>query len=432
VSASTITLSYRIPADFASLNQSIGSLGGAQYTASVADTERTVQGLVTYFNHHFQFYGRKLNVVFYNGQGSVTTEVEGDGQAQATADATTVAQQIHAFADIDAQSPLYTQALSQQHVVNIGLPDSATATMESQAPYDWGTATSCDALVSAGMEVVDKELANRAASAAGGSLKGQTRKFAIIAPDNPNYQTCANEAIALAKQAGVTITDDLEYSLNINTVAAQDDNIIAKLANDQITTVILLTDPVSPIFLTERAAQQSYAPEWFVMGAGGDDTDPEGQAYDQGEWSHAFGVSFNGATVAEQSTLGYAAYKSVNNDEPAAVVVNPMYENLDILAIGLEMAGPDLTPTTFEQGMRAYPGSQTGNPNLQFGSWLFPTNVFNPVQDSWLISWDPNQTSIYNGSAGAYDVDSARYRSGQYPSGAPSFPSGFPMTPAGS
>ena len=159
VSASTITLSFRIPADFASLNQSVGSLGGAQFTASVAEVESTVQGLVTYFNDHFQFYGRKLKVAFFNGQGSVTNEVQGEGQAQATADATTVAQQIHAFADMDTQTPMYSEALSQQHVLNIGQTDSSEKEMEQLAPYAWGPGTTCDTLVSETMEVVDNELA---------------------------------------------------------------------------------------------------------------------------------------------------------------------------------------------------------------------------------------------------------------------------------
>ena len=44
--------------------------------------------MATYFDTHFQFYGRKLNIEYYNGQGNETNELLGTGQQQADADAT--------------------------------------------------------------------------------------------------------------------------------------------------------------------------------------------------------------------------------------------------------------------------------------------------------------------------------------------------------
>ena len=57
--------------------------------------------LATYFDNHFQFYGRKLNVEFFNGQGCITNELLGSGQQQADADAVTAAQSEHAFAELN-------------------------------------------------------------------------------------------------------------------------------------------------------------------------------------------------------------------------------------------------------------------------------------------------------------------------------------------
>lgn len=430
VTASTITLSYRIAADTSSTTQSLSSLGGASVATSVADTERTINGLVSYFNSRFQFYGRKLKVNYFNGQGSVTNELQGEGQAQATADATTVAQQIHAFADMTGSTQPYSDALAQQHVVNCCSSYESTQAMQSEAPYAWGPATSCNSLVQAVMGMVDGELANHPAGDAGGSLKGQPRKFAIISPQSGGDTSCSDEALGLAKQAGVTISDDLTYTLNLSTLTQQDDNIVAKLANDQITTVILLSDPISPLFLTERAAQQNYVPEWISTGVAGMDVDSIAQLYDQSEWSHAFGVSTNGAQAGSQANLGYFAYKSVNSDEPATTVVDTLYYTLDLLAIGIEMAGPDLTPATFQQGMRAYPGSQAGAKNAEFGTWAFPPGDFNASQGAFLEYWNPNQTSIVDGKPGAYVAMSPNYPFGQIPSGAPPLPADFPIAPA--
>ena len=65
---------------------------------------RTINGLVEYFNQRFQFYGRKLELVIYNGKGDVLKETTGGGQEGAQADALKVTQEIEAFADVSAVS----------------------------------------------------------------------------------------------------------------------------------------------------------------------------------------------------------------------------------------------------------------------------------------------------------------------------------------
>jgi hypothetical protein len=430
VTGSTITLAYRFASDFAATNEGADSLGGSAYTATQQQTENTINGLVTYFNNHFQFYGRKLKMVYFNGQSAALDEAQGEDQAQAAADATTVAQSLHAFGDASVITQVYAQALTQQHEMNFGIQYLNQADMAAMAPYAWGAGTDCTVDMQRVMNFVDNELANKPAAYAGGNLANQPRKFALITASNPTLQACANEALAQAKAAGVTIADDIPYALNVNTITAQDDNIVAKLANDGITSVILLTDPGSPLFLSERAAQQNYFPEWIESGAADVDYDENAQLYDQSEWSRAFGISFLGPTLPEQATLGYAAYKSVASDEPAPLVAFQMYELLDIISIGLQMAGPDLTPANFEAGMRAYPGSQAGAANAQYGTWAWPNNDFNPVQDSDFVYWNPNKISAFNGQQGGYVVASPRYGAGQYPVGNPPLPSGFPFTPS--
>ena len=66
---------------------------------------RTIEGLTEYFNRTYQMYGRKLDVVIYDGKGDVLKEATGGGQEGAEADALKVNQEIKAFADISAVSP---------------------------------------------------------------------------------------------------------------------------------------------------------------------------------------------------------------------------------------------------------------------------------------------------------------------------------------
>jgi hypothetical protein len=109
--------------------------------------------------------------------------------------------------------------------------------------------------------------------------------------------------------------------------------------------------------------------------------------------------------------------------------VDLFYEQLLEVAIGIQMAGPDLTPQNFEAGMRAYPGSTPNAPNALYGTWGFPAGHYTPQMDSAIIYWNPNKISPYNDKQGAYVLASPRYLPGAYPKGPAPLPSDFPITP---
>jgi hypothetical protein len=392
---------------------------------TTADIERTISALATYFNNHFQFYGRKLNIEYFNGQGSITNELLGSGQQQADADAVTSAQQLHAFAELNGASEPYGVALSQQHVVNFGVPYLSASFMGQYAPYMWSLDTESNDVVSATSELYLKSMAAGNADYAGGGLKGKPRKVAIIAPSNPWYQTAAQSAVADAAAAGHPIADNVQYQLNLATLSSQAATVISQLQNDGITTVFCGCDPVFPVYLTSRAAEQGYTPEWVVAGVALTDQDIVGQLFQQSEWAHAFGVSYNGQTLPKQQTFGYAAYKQVSPNTEPANAVDIIYAQMYEMAIGLQMAGPALTPQSFQNGMRAYPGSQAGAANALYGTWGFPAGHYTPQQDWTFIYWNPGQTSPYNDKKGAYVFSKSRIKIGSYPGGALPLPQGF-------
>jgi hypothetical protein len=431
VSASQINVTYRITSDSESFQQTLASLGGANIVDTTADIERTINALATYFNTHFQFYGRKLNVEFFNGQGSITNELLGSGQQQADADAVTASQQLHAFAELNGASEPYGVALSQQKVVNFGVPYLSADFMSQYAPYMWSLDTESNDVVAATSELGIKSMKGGNADYAGGSLQGKPRKVAIIAPSNPWYQTAAQSAVQQDNAAGFPVTDNIQYQLNLSTLSSQAATVISQLQNDGITTVFCGCDPVFPVYLTSRAAEQGYTPEWVVAGVALTDQDIVGQLFQQSEWSHAFGVSYDGATLPKQQTFGYAAYKQVSPSTEPANAVDIIYAQMYEMAIGLQMAGPDLTPQSFESGMRAYPGSQAGAPNALYGTWGFPNGHFTPQEDWTFIYWNPNLTSPYNDKQGAYVFSKTRTKIGSYAGGPMPLPNGFPFTPSG-
>ena len=175
-----------------------------------------------------------------------------------------------------------------------------------------------------------------------------------------------------------------------------------------MTTVICGCDPLLLTFLTAKAKEQNYFPEWMITGVALVDNDLIGQIFEQSEWSRAFGVSFSGPTQPQQQSLGYRAYKSVRQDEPS-IGVDLIYNQLYLLAIGIQGAGPNLTPQSFQKGMFDYP-AHTG----PYGTWGFGPGDFTGPDDAREIFYNPAATSNYNRAAGTY----------QDPNGGARFPIG--------
>ena len=118
-----------------------------------------------------------------------------------------------------------------------------------------------------------------------------------------------------------------------------------------------------------------------------------------------------------QQSIGYAAYKSVRQDEPA-FSVDLIYYQMAQMAIGFQMAGPNLTPQSFRDGMFAYP-RKLG----PAGSWGFGEHDYTTADDVREICWDPNAISNYNQKQGAFvETDHQRYAKGQIPGGDPGCP----------
>jgi hypothetical protein len=416
VSADTVTVSSRILSDTQSFLDTITQLTGGKITTSPEEAKRTFYGLVDYFNSRFQFYGRKLKVDLFDGKGTATAELQGGGQEEAEADAVKVAQELKAFADISSFTVPYADALSRRKVVNIGAPYMSREWLTARRPYSWSGFTDCSILTESTSDYGNKRLQRRPAAFAGGDLKGKMRKFATVTPENPWYQECVDAGLRIVKAAGNKIDDRIAYKLELNSMSNQAANIIAKLKSDNITTVVCGCDPLILIFLTAKATEQDYHPEWLEIGAALVDVDLVGQLYDQDQWSHAFGISYNGAYQPLRGSLGYHAYKSVRSDEPSLILADIIYYQLYILALGVQLAGPNLTPENFERGLFSYPGG-TG----PAGTWAFGPRHYTPTVDGREIYWDSKKISPQNNQPGSYveSMPGRRFKANEWPTGDP-------------
>ena len=426
VSANCIYLSYRQTTD-QSFQQTLAQLAGANLQDTNADTLRTIQALIQYFNTHYQFYGRQLCLKTFTGQGSLANELQGNGQAQAEADALT-AKSEGVFADMSGESEPYGADLARQGIVTLGDPYLSTDWHQQYAPYAWSVATEGTYVAQMAAEYSVQKLcpAGSPANFAGGSIKGKPRKFALLAPDNSWYQTSVQVAQQYMISHGCGTAANITpytYILDLGTESEQAKSLVAKLQSDGITTILCGCDPIFPVYLSADAGDH-YLPEMVEVGVALTDQDYVGQLYNQAFWSHAFGISPNEPTVPYTQTLGYAAYRTVDPNSQPAFFVNQIYEQLDQLAIGIQMAGPDLTPNTFQQGMFNY------SPRLgPFGMWGWSSSQYTVPNDVREVCWDPNATSPWNGKPGAWVTGSSgqRWAFGSIPKGPPGCPSGFPF-----
>jgi hypothetical protein len=419
VSATEITISARMAGlpDFSAAPSDNGP--AASFSIKPEEIKRTLEGLADYFNSRFQFYGRKMKVVFFDGKGNFNTELQGGGQEQVEADAVKAVEEIKAFGDIIAISAPYSDALARRGALSFGAPFMSQEWLKARRPYAWSATTDCTFIQQSVSDYVNKRLAGKAAKYAAGDLKGKPRTTAVIAPENPWYQQCVEAGEKVAKAAGHPNQARIAYKLDFNTLSNQAASIIAKLKSEKITTVICGCDPALPIFLTSKAQEQGYSPEWIITGAGFIDLDILGQLYQQDQWSHSLGVSFIGPLQPLRATTGYNAFKIARPNEEPSQLVDILYYLMDMLAIGVQHAGPQLTPETFERGMYAWPGGSG-----PAGTWKFTPGRYTPTQDAREIYWDRNAVSPQNKEKGSYveTMPGKRFRPGDWPATDPAVP----------
>ena len=405
ITPTTIRVAYRVTpdTDYASVVQQMAASDIPPDSPEAI--QRTMHGLVEYFNKNFQFYGRKIELVPYDAKGTVIGEIFGGGQDTATADAVKVDTELNVFADVSAITEPYANALTKRKIVALSPPYVSDQWFQERRPYGWSLAPSCSLVSRAATEYANNKLFGRPAKWAGGDLKDKTRTIAVITPDNPEYQRCADDGMKVIEGAGNHALR-LTYTLDLSNLSNQAASLIARLKSEGITSVGCACDPLLPIFLTNKAEEQGYQPEWLVMGTALTDSDFAGQLYNKNQWKRAFGASALGDQLPVINNEAYRAYKTIASDEPSHSA-ELLYYQLYMLAIGFQMAGPNLTPQTFEAGMLAYP-ERTG----EAGTWKFLPGKYTPQIDAREIYWDNDKISPFDFRKGAYAAVGPRIRLG--------------------
>jgi hypothetical protein len=302
--------------------------------------------------------------------------------------------------------------------VNIGAPYPSRRWFDDRRPYAWSLFPDGTNVVEASSSAVLARLTGEGtdtAEYAGEGIKGQKRKYAVVAPENAEYQESVKRYIDVLGDAGFEVALNITYKLDISSMPNQASGIIAQLKDAGVTSVLCGCDPVMlALGLTPKSNEQGYHPEWLTAGLAFVEQDIVSQLIEQRQWAHAFGIAYNADSEPMGRSYPYAAYKKMRPSDEPAFGVEEIYYQLYMLAIGIHMAGPNLTPETYEAGMYAYPGGSGPR-----GTWGFGPGDHTPIDDFREIWWDTEKISPQNNKPGAWVElnDGKRYRPGEVPKG---------------
>lgn len=439
--------------------------------ANDTDSQQQIQAgnanYVNLFEHHYQTYGRKVNLAYYNSSYS-----PGDSLAQQNAecqsDATKVSDQIHALVSwFDCGTNAYENTLVNDGVVCFCTVSVSESDYLQWAPYVWGIGEPDETssyLMRA--EAICNDVVPYPPQYAGEAdlnapLKKQ-RVFGLIWPgpssldDTDVYQAGAQYFLGLLQKCGANVKDFASFPIIDPNGPADATNMMAKFKSDGVTTVIPVLDPIDPIFLTDAATHQAYSPEWFNSGSAGTDLSHFERLYDQTQWGHSFGIGFAPDQVSANLSDAYHMYNwEYGSGPPDAGTYQDNYPFFLWLFTALQLAGPDLTPyhmqcgeppytsTTKEgakgssQGVpcvgKVYPGlfgyvgpsdwqQRVTNPLYAFGDAFWSYDFYNLINDGTLIWWNPTATGPDTyGAQGAgeneYMFGGKRYLYGRFPTG---------------
>lgn len=307
VTATTINLVYYYPQP-GGLASTISSAAGTP-----AQSLATVEAYVAMLNKIYVMYGRHVNLIPFEASGADTDPVA------AHADAVTVAQQDHAFASIGGpgETTAYEQELARLHVLCIGCGDSSlNALIQQDAPFQWANLPTADTSLNETVDYIIAKLNGKDAVWAGDpSLHTLKRSFIVVSetaiPPAPGFEELTTQLENKMQKAHVNVVSpaDLTYNLNLTTLPTQAATLAEKLKSSGATSVVFAGDPIMPIYLTKACAAIGYHPEWIITGIVLTDTSALGRYYDQGEWSHAFGVSSLAVPVPLAASDSYHLYR---------------------------------------------------------------------------------------------------------------------------
>lgn len=414
-----------------------GDNGGATWQGVTANevriavpmSDKFLDGFLKHFNSRFEFYGRKLVGVPvgqpFTVDQMIAKAVEVDEEVQAFASTT--------VGDLIGQEYVYYDELARRRVISVnGHPSMADeAHLARHHPYQWSYLPLFDVMSRNKAEWACTALAGKRADFAGGSERAKTRKFALVVTvtsDGSRPDTRPMKAVL--DGCGIDL-DGHEYEIVIrhgdDAAGFQEANdLVTKMQLGGVTSVFCECHTQSSgLYLAPAATKQGWYPEWLIGTYMSQMEDISVQLWDGAQIEHHFGLQWwNKQLTPEESPWFWALRDADPNfefDSRPWDYYNArwLWNNLSVLAAGIQLAGPNLTPETFAAGLQRakWPNPNPGQaPYWQASVGFQGDHSF--IDDATLGWASKSQPSTWDNIPGTicYAKRGVRYRFGSWPS----------------
>ena len=377
-----------------------------------------------FFNSRFQFYGRKIKLIFNGG------DFQGGSYASLHQAGAQKADEVHkAFASGDGQladMSVYRTELARRNIISVAWQThSSEQAMAEYHPYMWQYPMSNDRIFGEFGEWICVRLAERSASHAGDpTFQGRQRSFGLV-----THQTLARQDVTPLKQelerCGVRLLVDETVTLTSEDDTQRNLDIVLKLKTNEVTSLLCLCYTGSMLKLMNTAGGQGYLPEWLITSYHNLQSHFQGQTYPKNQSSSMFGLTMYSRDVHSGDDPAMWAMREVNpsrwsSPEQGSEGVNRqtihlLYKQLLLLASGIQLAGPNLTPDSFARGLQRATFPNPDHP-IRAGTVGFAGNTHSMMKDAAEFWYSPFARSTYDTPGAFCFVDGGtRRRSGTYP-----------------
>lgn len=341
----------------------------------VPNVTPALTALAAYFNATYQFYGRSIQLVPL-GQNSTATTL-----TAMIANAST--SNVFAAVDIDMRNGTWViepdrfiRGLAQVGVIGVvsSNPPRLQATLDENAPYGWSVLPAADVESQTTATAICQTLKGGVARYSP-DYQDTPRKFAVVTIDPMLSSMTVSDTTKVPdalRTCGVeadlfTLSEDAVNSQTPDKLTA----FVSRLKQGGYTTVVLgdQATSITPLLLLKVSAD-NYRPEWFFGGLSWSQT-----ALSNGLLQNREAVlgTFSGDPDSRPASTGvaYRAFASTKTADMTEVektqTYDAAYQQLALLAAGIQSAGPELTPDTFAAGLESakFPDPQSGAPDFR-------------------------------------------------------------------
>ncbi|HVE76017.1 MAG TPA: hypothetical protein VND22_04515 [Actinomycetota bacterium] len=399
-----------------------------------------IRDLANHVNKRYELYGRKIVLKEYTPRGNISSHPNIE---QEHADAQQVDQEIGAFASLSTglrwgQEHHYYDELARRKILSVAHGAGGQLTEERLkefAPYQWAVLPGMDTMLRNYAEFVCNGLAKKPPRFAGAKEQLETeRVFGLIYQRTTDGNTPDISPLEDGlDRCGVTLKVKLEDNPSADT-GRNAGNLMIQMSGEGVTSIICLCqcndvrDHMMP-----ASSGQGYFPEWLLSTYINNDVDNCHRTSPPDQSRSIIGLTFGNKHLLREDMPWYWALKEVNSSynpgEGSYYHLSARYASLLLLASGIQMAGPNLTPETFAAALQKtrFPNPGAGLAPYYQARVGFEGGKHTMIGDAGMFWYDAAaQSAIEPSQVGAVCfVDlGLRYRLGRWPKEEPRFRQG--------